>query len=299
MAGARGRTVARAPGRATAWPVLVASPPPAGSRPAPRVRPRAAPRSARACPSDALQLVARAAAARGPARVLAVALGPREDLDRGADRGELHRRAGQRRRPLDRRAAAAPCRPGWRPAAAPRGASRSGRAPWSRRGRRRRPARRRRSPCARRRGRRPARRCAARRATAPARARRARPRRRRRGRAGAAATPAAAVAPIAASTVASWKGRRACGQRALDERDDGDRLAEAHHAAHAGRSRPTPPRTRGLGPEATRDRAVVARARPRPSASGRARAGRCAAPCRRGAACRRLRHRAAPWSTSR
>ena len=110
---------------------------------------------------DALELVP-GPAQRARQGGLLVALGPREDLDRGAERGELDRGAGQRRRTLDGAAQQQRCRPGWRPAAAPSGASRSGRAPWSRRGRRRRPARRRRSPCARRRGRRPARRCAGR-----------------------------------------------------------------------------------------------------------------------------------------
>ena len=75
------------------------------------------------------------------------------------------------------------------------------------------------------------------------------------------------------------------GQRALDERDHRERLAEAHDAAHArdavdalharlaARRRPGS-RRRG-------------RARRPPSGSGRARAGRCAAPSRRGGACLR------------
>ena len=90
----------------------------------------------------------------------------------------------------------------WRRAAAPSGASRSGRAPWSRRARRRRPARRRRSPCARRRGRRRGRRRAGRSPTAASEiARQRRSRRRRRAPAGAAPRRPRAAAAIAPSTV--------------------------------------------------------------------------------------------------
>ena len=219
----------------------------------PRVRParpQAAPRTAHACPARA---AARdpGDAARVPSAVSRVPLAPHEDLD-----GDPDAPARRRRRPAgDGRstsAEAARCRRGWRPASGPSGASRSGRAPWPPRARRRRPARRRRSPCARRRGRRRPRRRAARRARASSESAGDRGlAAARRAGAGAARAPRLGARRIAPSTVASWKGSRACGQRALDQRDHDHRLAEAHHAADAGDAHRRDRAAAACGPEAT------------------------------------------------
>ena len=222
----------------------------AGSRPARRGRPRAAPRSARAVPEHALELVARPAqgarAARcrrgarsrrrprrprrsTPARPRPPASGDGRSTTRAQQRG-AGEVGGQQRRHQVRAAAVVLLG----------GVARVGR----------RPARRRRSPCARRRGRRRGRRRAAPPATgasesAAAAASPPTPRARRRS-----ASRRRAVARHRDEHVASWKGSRASRQRALDQRDHRHRLAQADHAARAG-ERVDAPRTRGLGPEAT------------------------------------------------
>ena len=79
------------------------------------------------------------------------------------------------------------------------------------------------------------------------------------------------------------EGQPRLGQRALDERHDRERLGQPRHAAHA-RGRP---RRRRAGAACARRPPRSSRrggARPRPTSSARGRAGRCRAPCRRGAA---------------
>ena len=99
-------------------------------------------------------------------------------------------------------------------------------------------------------------------------------------------TPAAAVAPIATATVASWKGSCACGSA---------RLTSGMTAIASPRR--TTPRTPAIRPSAAAHARLGARrrrrccrrrrGRPRPSGRARARAARCAGPSRPGAACRR------------
>ena len=241
---------------------------------------------------------ARAAARAG------VALGPREDLDGDAERRQRRpRRCAAGAGPLDRAAqqrGAGEVRRQQRRhqvrAAAVVLLGRVARVGGVR-------ARRRRSPCARRRGRRRARRRAARRGSAAS-----------ESAATAASPPAPRVAARAAARPpARGGGHRAedlgvlerqlrLGQRALDERDDDDRLAEAHDAARRPATVVDALQRAACGPEATRDRAVAGGAPRRPSASGRGRAGRCAAPSRRAAACSVALAsvtRAAPRQTSR
>ena len=85
------------------------------------------------------------------------------------------------------------------------------------------------------------------------------------------------------STLGCSNGQLGLGQALLDERDHGERLAEADEPAQAGdvvgdvHAR--------LGPEATLIVAAAWCARRPPSGSGRGPAGRCAAPSRRGGAC--------------
>ena len=249
-----------------------------GARP-----PRAAPRWARGCPPRAGSR-GRACAAGGRARCPRGAPTRRRPPPpprrcRGPPRPRRRRRAARRGgRPRS------PPRP--RPASGRRGASRSGRAPCPARPRPSRP-RRRRSPCARPRGRRPGRRRAA--PSAPASGSRAPPRASRptvRAPAARMAWPAERGRAHRADRAGVLHGELRGGQRPLDQRDHRHRLGELQHAADArharqrGRSGAACGRTRpGSRPRR--------RARPPPSASGRARAGRCAAPSRRAAACRR------------